>query len=121
MIVITNLDETPRHVISGDQFLMTIEDEMGYEVIIREKITTSKTINFIASFRFALEDGTCPGFHLTGIFGCKSELPKEIREAKMLSQLTKEQLANFERTVGISISKKMKRSFSNFFKKSKGK
>jgi len=66
-------------VCPGDTFNFTVKDSLGCEVVIREEITSRKLIDFIASFRFALADGTCPGFHLTGIFGCKSELPDEIK------------------------------------------
>ena len=108
MIVITRLSEVARYVVPGDEFHMTIQDEIGCEVIIREVITVSKIINFIASFRFALEDGTCPGFHLTGIFANKDELPIEIKNAKRLYDLTKEQLENFKKSVGVEIKKTKK-------------
>jgi len=108
MIVITKLIDSVRYVIPGDEFHMTIHDATGCEVIIREKITVSKVINFIATFRFALEDGICPGFHLTGIFANKDELPVEMKNAKTLSQLTKEQLKNFTESVGIEIKETKK-------------
>jgi len=78
---------------------------LGCEVLIQEKITVSKTIDFIASYRFALEDGTCPGFHLCGIFGNQTELPEEFKEAKLLEDLTKEQYRNFARSVGTEIKR----------------
>jgi hypothetical protein len=103
MIVITSLSERSRFVCEGDEFRMTITDNMGCEVVIREIITVSKTIDFIATYRFALEDGTCPGFHLCGIFGVKKELPKEIEEATMLGALTSAQYENFANSVGVRL------------------
>jgi hypothetical protein len=106
MIVITRKYETPRYVRRGDIFNLTIKDGMEYEVVIRETITVDRAIDFIASFRFALDDGTCPGFHLMGVFACKSELPEELKNAVMLEDLTKEQRRNFEKTVGVELQKK---------------
>lgn len=103
MIVITSLSERSWLVCEGDEFRMTVADNLGCEILIREEITVSKMIDFIATYRFALEDGTCPGFHLCGIFGNKEELPKEIEEAKMLDDLTPEQYENFSNSVGIKI------------------
>lgn len=101
MIVITRLVETPRHLLPGDEFRLTVKDALGSTVVITETITVAKVIDFIASFRFALEDGTCPGFHLTGVFANKAELPQELRNAKMFDDLTPEQRRNFERSVGV--------------------
>lgn len=103
MIVITSLSERSRFVCEGDEFRVTMTDNMGCEVVIREIITVSKTIDFIATYRFALEDGTCPGFHLCGIFASKKELPKEIEEATMLDALTPAQYENFASSVGIKL------------------
>ena len=100
MIVITHLNTDPRFVAPGDSFNLAISDATGCEVVIREEITVSKTVDFVASFRFALSDGTCPGFHLTGIFGCSSELPEEIKSAVMFEDLPKEQKDNFINSIG---------------------
>lgn len=105
MIVITKLVEAPRVVCPGDEFHMTITDGLNCKILISEIITVYKTLDFIASYRFALEDGTCPGFHLCGIFANKTELPIEMRNAVLLEGLTPEQYANFVRTVGIKIEK----------------
>lgn len=103
MIVITSLNETARFVAPGDTFNLTIEDGMKCTVLIKEKITVYKEINYIASFRFALEDGSCPGFHLTGIFANKKELPKEIAEGVMFDDLTPAQKDKFVKSCGIKI------------------
>jgi len=103
MIVITSLSPAVRHVVPGDEFRLTIRDQMGLEVLISETITVEKTIDFIASYRFTSEDGTCPGFHLCGIFGNKKELPEEFKTAKQLHELSKEQYRNFVRSVGVEI------------------
>lgn len=101
MIVITSLNRTCRVVLPGDQFQLMLLDDLGYSVLIKEVISVKREIDFTASFRFALEDGTCPGFHLTGIFANSKELPEEIKNVKMLYELTPEQYSNFVRTVGI--------------------
>jgi hypothetical protein len=103
MIVITSLDERPVAVRPGDKFNLAVTDQMGFRVVISEEITAHKTIDFIASFRFALEDGTCPCFHLAGFFGKKAELPKEMREAKKFEDLTDEQRQRFVASVGVRV------------------
>lgn len=103
MIVITSLSKITRYVYGGDTFNLTISDGMNHQVIIKEEITLTKKIDFIASYRFALEDGTCPGFHLCGIFGNRKELPEEIKNAKMIDDLSKKQRKNFIKSVGIKI------------------
>jgi hypothetical protein len=109
MIVITSLSTIPRRVRPGDEFHLTIKDWFDCEAVISEKITVDKVIDFIASFRFALEDGTCPGFHLIGVFASKSELPEELKNAVMLNDLTKKQYANFAKSVGAKIEKQTKK------------
>jgi hypothetical protein len=115
--VITSLSDVSRTVLPDDEFHMTIHDGMNCEVIIKEKITIEKEINFIASFRFALEDGTCPGFHLTGIFANKDELPIEIKNAIMLDDLTQEQKKNFIKSVGVDLNNNYakKKDYKNEF------
>jgi hypothetical protein len=113
-------------VCPGDEFHLTIKDGLNYEVVISEKITVNKVIDFIASFRFALEDGTCPGFHLMGVFACKSELPEELKNAVMLNDLTKKQYANFAKSVGVKLEKqpdnfKKLRDGFGFLSKKRGK
>lgn len=105
MIVVTSVNNSRRHLIEGDEFCLTVTDAMGCEVMIRETITVAKVIDYIASYRFALEDGTCPGFHLSGVFANQAELPEELRNAKLLEDLTPEQYANFERSVGVKIER----------------
>lgn len=109
MIVITKLSDIPRYVFPGDEFHLTISDDLHCEVVIREKITVCKTVDFIAAFRFALEDGTCPGFHLMGVFACKSELPKELQEAVLLKDLTPEQYERFAKSVGCEVDRNTKK------------
>jgi len=103
MIVITKLVDTPRCVVAGDEFHLSITDGLNCSVVINEKITVNKVIDFVASFRFALEDGTCPGFHLMGVFACKKELPKELQEGILFENLTRKQQERFCRSVGIEI------------------
>lgn len=109
MIVITSKSDIVRCVTPGDEFHLTITDALGSEVIINENITVSKIIDFVASFRFALDDGTCPGFHLMGVFACKSELPKELQDAVMFEDLTEQQQKKFLDSVGVSIGRKVER------------
>ena len=101
MIVITSLSEVDWYVLPGDEFCLTVTDEFGHHLIISEMITVSKVINYVASYRFALEDGSCPYFHLSGIFANKNALPREMKEAVLLENLTPEQRSNFVASVGI--------------------
>lgn len=102
MIVFTSINNTPRCVEPGDEFALAITDGMGCSVLVREKITRAKTIDFIASFRFALPDGTCPGFHLMGVFAVKSELPVELANGVRIEDLTEAQRERFVATCGTS-------------------
>ncbi len=104
MIVITHLDEREFYVYRGDRFQLTISDTMNSTVCIDEEITGKRKINFMASFRFALEDGNCAGFHLAGIFANSKELPEEIKNAVLFKDLTKQQKENFLSSVGVSIN-----------------
>lgn len=103
MIVLTSVNNQTFSLCPGDEFHLTVKDEMGFHILVKEVVTVNKTINFVASFRFAFDDGTCPSFHLCGFFGNKEELPSEMENAVMLGDLTVEQLSNFKRTVGIAI------------------
>lgn len=106
MIVITSLNTTPRYLMAGDRFCLTVHDALGSKVVVEEEITVAKTIDYVASFRFALDDGTCPGFHLTGVFANKAELPRELAEAKLLEDLTDEQYQRFVASVGTKITER---------------
>lgn len=104
MIIITSIMEKEFYLCSDDTFNLTISDALGSTVVISETIKVTKTINFIASYRFALKSGRCPGFHLCGVFGNKKELPEEMQKAKFLEDLTSKQYENFIKSVGIEIS-----------------
>jgi hypothetical protein len=88
----------------GTVFTMTVTDGKGKETVIKEEILVHRTIDYFVSFRFALEDGTCTGFHLCGFFGCKHNLPEEIKNAKKLLELTQSQLKTFIATCGMNIT-----------------
>lgn len=100
MIVLTSVERQAFYVSPGDTFNLSVKSGSFETKIITEEITVSKIIDFIASFRFAMEDGTCMGFHLSGFFGNSKELPQEIRDAKQLEDLTELQRKNFIASVG---------------------
>lgn len=104
MIVITSLNTTPRKVEPGDRFRLCVRDQTNCEIVIDEEITVARTIDFIASFRFALEDGTCSGFHLTGIFANRATLPIELQNARMFTELPPEQRERFIASCGTKVS-----------------
>ena len=103
MIVITEKSDRIIHCSPGDNFNFTVTDCFGSQVIITEEITVYKIIDFIASYRFALEDGTCEGFHLCGIFAESKKLPSELKNAIMFKDLTRKQKRNFRKTVGVKL------------------
>lgn len=127
MIVITQKSDAGFYVEPGDVFHLTVSDDsddfgvltvgkggaVHGRILITEEITVSKFIDFIAAYRFALEDGTCPGFHLTGIFGNSAELPQEIKEAKLFEELTPNQQKRFAKSIGVKIPRKAKRKPTN--------
>ena len=69
-------------------------------MIVLTEVT--RVIDFIASFRFAMEDEKCLGFHLSGFIGNSKELPKEIQEAKQFEDLTEMQRKYLAESVGVS-------------------
>lgn len=103
MIVITSLNRSKKYAMPGDRFILTITDDFGAECTINEEVTVNRLIDYVASFRFALEDGTCPGFHLTGIFANSKELPEEIKNAVMFEDLSPDQRVRFKESVGVVI------------------
>lgn len=103
MIVLTSIGNKIFNCTKGDRFRLTISDSTGCDVVIDEEITENKIIDYIATYRFAMEDGRCPGFHLCGIFGNRNELPKEIIEAIPFNDLTRKQKENFKKTCSIKI------------------
>ena len=105
MIVITSLSTNTKCCNVGDEFQLIIKDGFNCTVVLHEIITVSKVIDYIASFRFARSDGNCQGFHLMGVFACRSELPDEFKNAVMFGDLTKEQADNFIKSVGIELNK----------------
>ena len=100
MIVITSLMKSPKYVCAGDRFQLTVSAHGHKDVVISEDITYNGVIDFAVSFRFADDKGRCIGFHLSGFFGCKDNLPKEMKEAKMFEDLKGEQRRNFIKTCG---------------------
>ena len=100
MIVITKFVEKTFCVVPGDVFALTVSAHTYEDSVIREEITYTGVIDFIASFRFADDKGRCIGFNLCGFFGNKKFLPKEMQEAKRFEDLTVEQKKNFIDTCG---------------------
>lgn len=110
MIVLTRVrNDVNYNLMEGDKFRMSITDNTGCNVLIEEEIAGERTIDFIASYRFAEEDGTVLQFHLSGIFGSRHNLPKEIVEAVRFEDLTKEQQDRFRETCGIKIQDSQKK------------
>ena len=108
MIVITTLDTETYYIAAGSKFQLTISGTtslygaMGI-VVIEEECTKCGFVDFCASFRFTLDDGTCVGNHFCGIFARESELPEEIKNAKMIKDLSPKQRENFFKSINIKI------------------
>lgn len=100
MIVLTQVIRNYRVLSAGDRFQLTIRDATSSSVIIDEEITSDRVIDYVASFRFAFEDGTCPGFHLTAIFAHSASLPIEIQNAVLYSDLPDDKRKRFLDTIG---------------------
>lgn len=107
MIVLTSVSNVVRYVEPGDTFSLRLTDATGCEVLISEEITVKATIDFIASYRFARDDGSCVAFHLCGIFGNKACLPEEFATAVRFEDLTPEQQGRFVLSVGIRMPTKV--------------
>lgn len=105
VIVLTSVNEGySRSVVPGDEFHLSIADGVnGTTDVIVEEIAVAKIIDYWASFRFTGDDGTCVGFHLSGFFGNRNELPDEIKNAVRVQDLTPEQYGNFVKSLGIKI------------------
>ena len=103
MIVITSLKQDPFYVMFGDTFHLSVVDQAGRKEIIVEEITVTKTIDYVASFRFAQEDGTVLGFHLSGFFGDSRNLPDEIKRAVFFDELSSDQKRRFVDSAGMKL------------------
>ena len=103
MIVLTYVrDDVHKTIYPGDTFNLNICDATGCEVMISETVKTEMIITYIASYRFANEDGevSCP--HLAGIFGDADRLPKEILNAVRYQDLPYDKQCNFYRSCGVN-------------------
>lgn len=103
MIVITHKKTDVFHVLPGDTFNLTVSDATKQETVISEQITEPMTIDFTCSFRFALEDGTVPGFHLSGFFGNSRALPPEMENAVLFEDLPYEKKKRFADSCGVQM------------------
>jgi hypothetical protein len=103
MIVITSFSNRTFSLSKGDIFSLNVRDGTGCEVVLKEEITCDKVINWVATFRFATEDGVVAGFHLMGIFGVKDELPEEFSTAVHFKDLPRWKQENFVRSCGVKI------------------
>ena len=56
-----------------------------------------------ASFCFTQDDGTCVRNHFCDIFALESDFPDEIKNAKMVEDLTPEQRENFLKSLNVEI------------------
>jgi len=101
MIVITNLSERVYHTLPGDVFCLKVTSNGTEESVIEETITQTRTLDFICSFRFAADDGTVQGFHLSGFFGDKNNLPDEMKNAVMMDDLPPDKKKRFTESAGI--------------------
>ena len=96
MIVITKVSNRRFTVLKGDSFSLTLSDGKSSEVIIKETISKGMLIDFVATYRFTKEDGTCEGNHLSGIFANSDDLPEMIMNAVMMSDLEEPKRTNFK-------------------------
>lgn len=88
---------------AGDTFRLAIDQRGGEQEIIQEIITKTGSINYVATFCFAGDDGTVLGTNICGIFADKDHLPQEMLEAVKMDDLSPEQKANFLRTTNIKV------------------
>lgn len=91
MIVITSKCERTHHVLPGDEFQLTV----GEDLVIHEVIKEHMILDFIVSFRFAAEDGTCYPSQLSGFFGSSKQLPPEMQAAVHMDDLEPEKYKRF--------------------------
>jgi hypothetical protein len=101
VIVLTSVVECKYNVCVGDTFNLTVHTPYEEYSIIRETILENRSIDYIASFRFAKEDGTISGFHLSGFFGNKDNLPVEIENAVHIDDLSDVQRSNFLKSLNM--------------------
>lgn len=96
MIVITAVTLQEFHVCPGDTFTLSVSNyPNGEKIVITEKITKTSHIDYMCSYQFCNEDGSCNSFNLNGFFGQKDNLPIEIQNAKYINDLTKSQKEKF--------------------------
>ena len=103
MIVFTSVKRDRYELVAGDTFNLTVSDKFHGKTVISEKITKNFFVDFVASYRFAGQDGTVISPHLCGIFGQSDNLPSEFAGAVMFDDLTQEQKRNFANSCGTKI------------------
>lgn len=103
MIILTYKFDKPFHVHPGDTFRITITDNFKCEVVIQEEIITERIIDFVASFRYADNDGFCSTFNLCGIFAESRNLPVEFRDVVLYHDLPAHIKENFIRSCNTKI------------------
>lgn len=97
MIVITALNTLPKLVFQGETFEALITDATGHQFIISESIQHKRVIDYVAVFRFALNDGTC--FNLSSICTNREELPPEFADAVLFDDLDMARQDKFRQTI----------------------
>jgi hypothetical protein len=103
MIVITSINHRRVFMAAGDSFCLVVDDGFGMEVLIRETVRVPMNLDFCAAYIFVLEDGSCPCFHVSGIFGLWDNMPDEFKNAKRLEDLSEAQYARLKQSAGIII------------------
>lgn len=102
MILIIDLKDCDLKVKSGETFNLVYIDYYGKEdTIIKETFSKPTKITKVACFIFLDEDGSCTSPNICGFFG--TDLPKELKEAKRVNDLTHNQVSNFIKTSPIII------------------
>lgn len=109
MIVLTAVrTDLEKHLDEGDIFNMIMRDQTGSEVILTETLKGPQIINYVATYRFADEDGTVRQFHLSGIFGDRDNLPRDIADAVRYDNLEPAVQRRFFDTCGANLRGKHK-------------
>lgn len=102
MIIVLNEIDCDFNVCKGDTFTLVYESPFGANNLISEVVDKETTITKAATFVFTDEDGNCLCPNVCGIFG--TELPKELKEAKRVKDLTGTQIYNLYKSGLIKIT-----------------
>lgn len=106
MKVITSIKNARKTLLPGDCFIITLNEGSPEEIVFKEEINEQKMVEYIATYRYADLNGNvdnCSSLYVS--YGDYKDYIFLTNSGKLLSNLSREQQANFLRTSNIKTAK----------------